>query len=180
MKSGKSAQKLANENTSKRTAAKQGAKTKTDNENKNVEHEKGKGGSAVKALSFEKSDKNIRSGGKQNKTDRTKLTKGTTNTDLKEENSNSRLRAKNKSRRSCASKIRPNAYVDNDGATDDVDDSEEDYVPGKEEKAAAADDDDENASDDGLSEEEEKMTQIKKRHIKKEKVERYMCIVHNA
>ena len=134
----------------------------------------------MKALSFEKSDKNIRSGSKQNKTERTKLTKGTTNTDLKEENSNSRLRAKNKSRRSCASKIRPNAYVDNDGATDDVDDSEEDYVPGKEEKAAAAaaDDDDENAGDDGLSEEEEK-TQIKKRHIKKEKVERYMCIMHS-
>ena len=43
-----------------------------------------------------------------------------------EEKGNKRLKTKNKSRRSCASKIKPNTYVDNDG---EVDDSAEEFIP---------------------------------------------------
>ena len=43
-----------------------------------------------------------------------------------EENANKRLKTKNKSRRSCASKIKPNTYVDADG---EVDDSAEEFIP---------------------------------------------------
>ena len=43
-----------------------------------------------------------------------------------EEKVNKRLKTKNKSRRSCASKIKPNTYVDNDG---EVDDSADEFIP---------------------------------------------------
>ena len=43
-----------------------------------------------------------------------------------EEKINKRLKTKNKSRRSCASKIKPNTYVDNDG---EVDDSADEFIP---------------------------------------------------
>ena len=43
-----------------------------------------------------------------------------------EEKINKRLKTKNKSRRSCASKIKPNTYADNDG---EVDDSADEFIP---------------------------------------------------
>ena len=173
---GKPQQKLANEKTIKTATVKRNAKTKSDTdvkhtENKNMEV---KANSAAKALSFEKSDKNNRTGSKGNEKERTKNIKGTSNS--KEDIGNNRLQTKNKSRRSCASKIKPNTYVDNDGAADDVVDSEEDYVPGKAEKAAAADDYDSDIEkgngDDALSEEDKKMTKVKNKRTKKEKIER--------
>ena len=48
------------------------------------------------------------------------------NTSGSEEKINKRLKTKNKSQRSCASKIKANTYVDNDG---EVDDSAEEFIP---------------------------------------------------
>ena len=109
-------------------------------------------------------DKTVKTGKKGKEKSISKPKSGSeVNSDCEEEINNNRFKAKNKSRRSCASKIRPNTYVDND---DEVEDSGDEFVPVENNND---DDDDDYDSGSDISNQE---IDLKKGKVKKEEKER--------
>ena len=156
MQKGKTAQSLPREISKKTVKAKRntGTKMKDDHEimiNENNKETK----SAKKFVVTKKNESNIE---KETIKERKKNSK--VNTGSVEDASNNRPKAKNKMRRSCASKLKPDIYVDNDN---EMDDSEDEFVPGKYKS-----DDDDDSNGDSVGEEEDKRNKNWKGQTKKE------------